>query len=176
MKSLDLTGKRFGKLLVKNYAGSWERKSGERTFRRWLCLCDCGKEVTLVGQDLCQGRTRSCGCSRRKYDLASLIDCYNVYKYKAERDGLYFQLSPEEFSDLTGKVCNYCGDYPKNICKGYRDSYVYNGLDRVDNTQGYLLSNVVPCCEICNKAKRHMTLAQFEEWLDRLVRFRTACR
>lgn len=53
----DLTGKRFGRLLVVGYAG--KNKHGQT---QWLVKCDCGKENTLPNASLTAGRTRSCGC------------------------------------------------------------------------------------------------------------------
>lgn len=54
----DYIGKRFGRLVVTEYAG---KING---MHRWKCRCDCGNE-TIVGQTLLQtGRTRSCGCIR----------------------------------------------------------------------------------------------------------------
>lgn len=52
----DFAGKRFGKLVVTDYAG---KTAG---VHRWACLCDCGN-TTVVGQTLLQsGKTKSCGC------------------------------------------------------------------------------------------------------------------
>lgn len=52
----DYVGKRFGKLVVQDYAG---KRDG---MHRWRCKCDCGSE-TVVGQTLLQsGKTKSCGC------------------------------------------------------------------------------------------------------------------
>src|SRR4051812_3422225 len=55
----DLTGERFGRLLVLERAGS-QAKSGNAL---WRCRCDCGGESTCSGTDL-RRRTRSCGCLR----------------------------------------------------------------------------------------------------------------
>lgn len=52
----DYTGKRFGRLVVKEYFGKSEG------MHRWECICDCGN-ITVVGQTLLQsGKTKSCGC------------------------------------------------------------------------------------------------------------------
>lgn len=55
-KPLDLTGKRFGRLVA--------IKPSPRTNNgtRWLCLCDCGNEVEVVTPSLTCGVTKSCGC------------------------------------------------------------------------------------------------------------------
>ena len=50
----DLTGQRFGKLLVLSRS---ERKKKDS----WRCLCDCGVEKKIRGVNLTQG-TKSCGC------------------------------------------------------------------------------------------------------------------
>ena len=53
---LDLAGKRFGRLTALSYASR----------ARWLCKCDCGKSVIIVGQYLREGDTKSCGCLLRE--------------------------------------------------------------------------------------------------------------
>lgn len=48
--------KRFGRLIAMEYVYS---KNG-RDY--WKCLCDCGKEIILMGKHLRNGNTKSCGC------------------------------------------------------------------------------------------------------------------
>lgn len=59
----DLTGKRFGRLVV------IEIHTREPYYAykgpRWRCRCDCGAETVVAGQSLEYGYTRSCGCLRR---------------------------------------------------------------------------------------------------------------
>ena len=55
----DLTGHRFGKLLV--LGRDIDRKSKCR-FAYWNCRCDCGRVVSVVGSTLRNGDTKSCGC------------------------------------------------------------------------------------------------------------------
>ena len=57
MRRRDLTGQTFGKLTVREYAGSTTR--GEA---RWLCDCECGGQKVIRGRDLVVGDTKSCGC------------------------------------------------------------------------------------------------------------------
>lgn len=59
MRSLiDITGRRFGRLVVVEYIG------GQRL--KWLCICDCGKSCLVRGNFLRSGRQQSCGCMRRE--------------------------------------------------------------------------------------------------------------
>ena len=56
---LDITGQRFGKLLVlEKDSSDYDRKRGIR----WICRCDCGKKVSVLSGRLVSGQTRSCGC------------------------------------------------------------------------------------------------------------------
>ena len=63
------------------------------------------------------------------------------------------------------KPCHYCGTTP---IKPHREdsSFLYNGLDRFDNNLGYVESNIVPCCFICNKMKGVLTKEDFMEHLN----------
>lgn len=56
MKLIDMSGQRFGRLLVLKKNGSCS------TGAKWLCLCDCGKECTHIRGNLLRGGTVSCGC------------------------------------------------------------------------------------------------------------------
>lgn len=56
----NLVGQRFGMLTVVEQAAS-----GKDGKRRWVCQCDCGKETTVLGQNLTRGGTVSCGCKKR---------------------------------------------------------------------------------------------------------------
>lgn len=53
-------GDRFGKLTVidRNPKNSSDRR------KRWDCLCDCGKRITVRSKELLVGDTRSCGCAK----------------------------------------------------------------------------------------------------------------
>ncbi len=55
-KLVDLTGQRFGRLVVLN------REKNRKSNATWLCKCDCGNQKIVVGDYLRTGRTKSCGC------------------------------------------------------------------------------------------------------------------
>lgn len=58
----DMTGQRFGRLTILRRAES--NAPGGKA--RWVCLCDCGTEKTLIGADIRIGQRKSCGCLRRE--------------------------------------------------------------------------------------------------------------
>jgi hypothetical protein len=57
MNFIDLSGQRFGRLIVVDMVG--RIKDGQSL---WKCICDCGKEHLVVYCHLKSGDTRSCGC------------------------------------------------------------------------------------------------------------------
>lgn len=59
-KMKDLTGQRFGKLLVIECAGKLD---GRRYW--WKCKCDCGNEKIIRGASLTSGNSTSCGCNTK---------------------------------------------------------------------------------------------------------------
>ena len=61
MKVIDLTDQIFGRLTVLNREGSDEDGKA-----RWRCLCECGIETIVIGKNLRNGATRSCGCLHRE--------------------------------------------------------------------------------------------------------------
>jgi len=58
--TVNETGKRYGRLTVLRREGS------NRWFAMWLCRCDCGKEVRVIGRNLRAGNSNSCGCFRKE--------------------------------------------------------------------------------------------------------------
>lgn len=72
MAARDLTGERFGRLIVTGIAYRKPRKpKGYRTY--WNCKCDCGNEAIVNGELLTEGRTKSCGCYRKEVTAACRI-------------------------------------------------------------------------------------------------------
>ncbi|HEA21193.1 hypothetical protein LCGC14_2536770 [marine sediment metagenome] len=71
MKKIDLTGKRFYRLVVLKEVG--KDKWGKFL---WLCKCDCGVEKIIIGESFVQGKTQSCGClGRERRSLANTGNC-----------------------------------------------------------------------------------------------------
>lgn len=64
MRKEDLTGIRFGKLVVQSLYPYSDRHG-----RYWLCRCDCGQELAVRQNYLTSGHTQSCGatgCRQRR--------------------------------------------------------------------------------------------------------------
>ena len=59
-RRIDITGQRFGRLVVLDYEGFIRREAMYRV------KCDCGQEFVTHGKSLRKGLTRSCGCYNRE--------------------------------------------------------------------------------------------------------------
>ena len=64
---IDLTGQRFGRLVVIKFAGSDCYRQ-----TKWVCKCDCGNETIVNGKYLKDGTTKSCGCLSRELSSTRL--------------------------------------------------------------------------------------------------------
>lgn len=76
-------------------------------------------------------------------------------RHKAKRRGLEWTLPEGLALDLVTDNCFYCGAAPKPT----------NGIDRVDNSKGYVENNVVTSCRSCNVAKLDRPLDGFLAWV-----------
>lgn len=94
------------------------------------------------------------------------------YKQNAKNRGIEFLLTEQEVLSLTSSDCSYCGNKP--MSKAIPNSstlsehgkihgtYVYNGIDRIDNTKHYTIDNVITACKLCNQAKSNLSLDEFK--------------
>lgn len=95
--SLDLSGKKFGKLEVIERSGTRIGKNGAK-YSEWLCKCECGTYKNIVGHSLVSGGVISCGCisSKGEYEIRKILNSINVcYKtqyafkdLKSEKGGI----------------------------------------------------------------------------------------
>lgn len=67
----DLTGQRFGRLVVLQRAEDYVSPSGKKT-TRWLCQCDCGVEKVMLRNTI--KRAGSCGCARAEKAAEQIHD------------------------------------------------------------------------------------------------------
>ena len=164
---IDELGNQYEQLLVIKEAGKTD--TGYIT---WECVCDCGNTVTAIGSELRHGRKTHCGhATSLPEGEAAFNSMYRQYKWQAANKNREFDLMPDEFRNLTLLNCYWCGIGPEQ-CFGttrYNGAYVHNGIDRLDNSKGYITENCVPCCGQCNMAKRDLSASEFSVWIRRLV-------
>lgn len=92
----DLTGQIFGKLTVLERDSS--KPMGKACFAYWKCQCACGNIVSVRGDHLRNGTTKSCGCinSNGELVISTLLQQHNInyttqYSFK-DLKGDYNQL------------------------------------------------------------------------------------
>lgn len=61
----DLTGQKFGKLLVINRVDDYISPKGDK-HTRWNCLCDCGNQCIINASALKSGGRTNCGCEKKQ--------------------------------------------------------------------------------------------------------------
>ena len=98
---------------------------------------------------------KKCRKCKNKYTKANLSHRYHNSRNSAKRRGYTFNLTKKEYKKITNSNCIYCNGTDGN------EKYQYVGVDRVNNNEGYILGNVVPCCRICNSMKSNLSYYQF---------------
>lgn len=176
-KRKEMAGLRFGRLIVIDY--SHINPSNRRIM--WKCICDCGNEKIADGVYLRNGKVKSCGCLVGEY-LANLTRkedsgfklLLRQYKSSAKARGYDFDLSEDTFKKLTSGDCFYCGDKPKKVSVKLSEygKYIFNGIDRLENSLGYSETNCVTCCEDCNFLKRTLNVDKFLNLVSKIYKNR----
>lgn len=77
---------------------------------------------------------------------------FKIYQRSARLKKLQFTFSDEEFKEMVAKPCYYCSIVDENG---------FNGIDRMNHKAGYIQSNCVSCCAMCNWMKGSLDSATF---------------
>lgn len=174
-------GQRLGQLVVLRREGTKKyfpfvssKRKRPNSFVLWRVRCDCGKEKLVTSNSLRLG-TVTCGCTTgrwKRYESgeAARRSVLRYYRYSAKNRHFDWQLTDDDFFILTRADCHYCGVAPSKVASLKSGCYVYNGIDRKENSLGYTLENSVTCCEICNLAKRDLSYDDFIDYLRRVCR------
>lgn len=117
---LDLTGQRYGRLLVAALSGS---RGG---YRLWLCNCDCGGTTIQSSNKLRVGDTRSCGCLNTEARSARIAE-------RNRRHGHNLRSGPSPTYVTWGSMLQRC-EYPTH--KAYKD-YGARGIQVCDRWHNF---------------------------------------
>lgn len=82
------------------------------------------------------------------------------YRRNSKTRNLAFNLTIEQFDALTDRPCAFCG------------SEDHVGVDRIDSSIGYIMTNVQSCCSICNRLKSNLGEEIFLRQIARIVKYR----
>jgi len=169
-KVIDIKGKRFGSWLVLDEPYISTPKGAY-----WKCKCDCGTIKKVNSNDLRKGISTSCGCSFRLSEGESA--CKWLYNHYKRQSKFSFDLTLEQFKKITKQKCHYCGIEPKQETGRVKyananGDYIHNSIDRKDNTKGYIIGNVLPCCKFCNHLKSNFSYEEFLEQVKKIFEYR----
>lgn len=153
-KFIDLTGERFGRLVVIEQV-----ENDKHGNRRWLCKCNCGREKIIRGSHLRQGYTQSCGClSKEKTIISNKLRIKHGHcvdqpskKYEVWHGIIGRCINPNHqcYNDYGGRGITVCKRWLKfenfdEDMPGWKSGLQ---IDRIDNDKGY-------CEENCRWATR----------------------
>ena len=156
--------KRCGHCRKKKVVSSFGKNRSTPTGLSSWCLL-CTRAISNADYATPEGKARI----RRQQQLPRGRYRRLVYsaKHGRKRRSIELRLTFEEYVELIKQPCFYCGDdLPTDG----------SGLDRKDNTKGYVKENLVPCCEQCNKAKSSFFTVEEMQLLGVVIREIKAAR
>lgn len=147
-KIIDLTGQRFGKLVVIKREGSDKFKHST-----WLCKCNCGNIKIVDSSHLKNGSTRSCGCLAKEL-LSKRMSKHNMSETRINRIWLRMRnrcnnKNNEQYKNYGGRGIKVCDEwldkengfinfYNWAINNGYKENL---SIDRIDVNGDYEPNN-----------------------------------
>lgn len=149
---IDLTGRRVNKLTVLRRADTDGHQPA------WVCICDCGREKTVLGMHLRAGRPKSCGCATnaaissglRRHGMTGSVEWRS---WVAMRDRC---MNPRNkaWKHYGGRGITVCQRWQESFENFYADMGARppgTSLDRKDNSLGYTPEN----CRWATEEEQH---------------------
>lgn len=139
---IDMVGLEFGRWAVLAKAGN--TKGGAAL---WLCRCRCGTERSVLGADLRNGKSVSCGCEGSRASIGERVKThgmsgtrlYTIFK------GMHARCSHPRWTNHYGKGIAVCDEWATfepfrawAMAHGYADHLT---IERRDNAKGYAPNN-----------------------------------
>lgn len=144
MQLIDLAGKKFGRLTVISRAGTVNKRT------RWLCRCECGKEVIAEAYNLKTGHTQSCGClqaeATSKANTTHGLRRTRIYRIWNCMKNRCYRKSYHAYRHYGGRGISVCDEWKDDfmaflkwaMTHGYTDA---RSIDRIDNDGNYCPEN-----------------------------------
>lgn len=146
----DMTGKRFGRLLVLG-----PDPEDKRSKHHWKCICDCGNAISVYSGNLRNGSTQSCGClaqeNRSTVLLKHGLRHTSIYRIWQGIKSRCFNPHNEAYPKYGGNGRTMCEGWKNDAgafaaALGPRPSPGHS-VDRIDNDGGYWCGQCPECAE-----------------------------
>lgn len=165
----DLTGRTFGRWFIQGFS-----HYGKGRMARWFAKCTCGNTGIVIGVNLLQGGSKSCGCLQKEGWLK------RVTKHNMSRSFEYraWAHMKHRCSNVRDKNYKHYGGRGIKVCSRWQKSFINflddmgprpekGTLERVNNAKGYSKRN---CCWATQKDQaRNTRRTLFVQWEDKLV-------
>lgn len=149
-KPVDLTGKRFGRLLVIERCGHIGKN------RAWTCVCDCGETRKVTSGALTSGHSKSCGCLQREIVARvskeqntihgmSHTPVFNSWNSMVQR---CYNPKSSSFKDYGGRgivACEFLRASPENLKTILGERFQGFSLERINVNNGYACGSCSEC-------------------------------
>lgn len=149
-KGVDLTGKRYGRLVVIKESAPRIRKDRKSVKRVWECKCDCGNTTYVIHESLVSGTTKSCGCLQKegaKKNPDAITKKYpRLYKIWSGMKARCNNPNDQHHEDYHDRGITVCPEWNNSfkeflewaLSHGYKDDLT---IDRIDVNGNYEPNN-----------------------------------
>ena len=145
-KFIDLTGQKFGKLTVIKRA-----ENNNRGQTQWLCQCECGNKKIILGNNLKNGTTKSCGCIQKEHRLKGFNKTHGntntrLYRAWVHIKSRCYNIKVKDYKNYGGRGIIMCDEWLNDfmsfynwaMANGYQDNLT---IDRIDVNGNYEPNN-----------------------------------
>lgn len=178
---IDLTGMRFGKLIVVRRVDN--DKQGNAS---WLCKCDCGNEKPVRSNALRNGRTRSCGCLLAQSSKKRMTQMLTKHGYSGSKlYKVYYGMlrrcdnpKEKEYHNYGGRGITVCQEWRENVEQfiewalnnGYKEGLQ---IDRKDNDGDYEPGNCrfITTIDNCQNTRKCVQITAFNKVTNKKIIF-----
>lgn len=143
-KFINLVGQKFHRLIVISRA-----ENNKYNKIKWHCMCICGKKCIVIGSNLKNGFSRSCGCLRKEITKKRRIihGCYKTSEYRTWRHILSRCKNPNvsSYKNYGGRGIRVCQSWDSSF-KAFLEDMGFkptprHTIERINNDGNYEPSN-----------------------------------
>jgi hypothetical protein len=98
----------------------------------------------------------------QEFSVSTIEESWRYFQRRAYGDKILVNIDFNEYKKIIIKPCYYCG---------FHSQIKINGIDRVNNTKGYITPNILSCCAVCNKIKHTSHPLAFLDKVDAITKY-----